>query len=84
MADGTIVITGENNIKGVQLMTIQRGLELQVKTGLGFSGNRVLHGAQAVLQAAGIKPKRTASAVLKQFAAYRAKWQAKNLPHIPL
>lgn len=66
-----IVITGVG-IERYRLLSIEKGLELQVKTGLGFSGNRCVNAAKYVLESNGIKPKRTHKALLEQFKAYRA------------
>ncbi len=66
-----IVITGVG-IERYRLLAIEKGLELQVKTGLGFSGNRCVRAAQQVLESAGIKPKRTHKALLEQLKTYRA------------
>ena len=70
-----IVITGVG-IDRYRLLAIEKGLELQVKTGLGFSGNRCVNAAKQVLESVGIKPKRTHKALLEQFKTYRAKKDA--------
>ena len=80
MSNGATVITGATNIENVRLLTIEHGLRLQVKTGLGFTGNRIVNAAKAVLQNAGIAPKRTHKALLAQFVEYRAKFAAENPP----
>ena len=67
----TIVITGADNIRKVQMLTIQSGLTLQVNTGLKHSRNGCVNGAKAILQNAGIKPKRNIKALLNQFYEYR-------------
>ena len=69
--DRTIVITGADNIRKVQLLAIQSALTLQVRTGLKHSRNGPVVGARILLSQAGIKPKRTVAALLQQFYEYR-------------
>jgi hypothetical protein len=68
---GGTIVTGEADTRKVGLLSIQLALTLQVRTGMKHSRNAPVIGARNLLEAAGIKPKRSIKALLQQFYEYR-------------